>query len=87
MAEATLDGLEQATNLDVARRYLDLDKLVVLLHGAVCLAVRELVEEGCNILGETVADLAELVVVTVDLVWVAAVSTFLCMCLEVVSGP
>lgn len=40
-----------------------------------------------DFLGKTVADLAELVVVAVDFVWVVAVGTLVRVGLEVVGGP
>lgn len=87
MTETSLDGLEQTTDLDVGWRHLDLDQLVVFLGGAIRLSVGVLVEERGDLLGETVADVAELLVIAVDLVGVVAVDAVVGVGLEVVDSP
>ena len=87
MAETALDGLEQTADLNVAGWHLDLDGLVVLFDGAVRPAVGALVEERRHLLGQAVADLAQLIVVAVNLVGITAIDTVPGVGLEVVSSP
>lgn len=87
MSEAALNGLQEAADLDVASGDLNTDKLVVLLDGGVGVAVRLVVDEAGDILSKAVADITELLVVAVDLVWVVAVGTLASVSLEVVGGP
>lgn len=60
---------------------------MVFLNGAVGQAVGAVVDEVCNVLGETVADVTELVMGAVDFVGVVAVGTFAGVHLEVVGCP
>lgn len=87
MAQGAFDGLQETTNLLVTRWNLDADKLVVFLGGGVGLAIGVVVEESGNLLGETVADLAELLVLAVDFIGIVAVDTLLSMELKVVCSP
>jgi hypothetical protein len=60
---------------------------VVFLDSGIGLAVRLDVDEASDLLGETVADITQLLAATVDLVRVVAVSTLASVHLEVVGGP
>lgn len=86
MAEATLNGLEEAADFNVTGWDLDADKLVVLLHGGVG-GSRLVVDVAGDILGQAVADITEALVVAVDFVGVVAVSTLPGVHLKVVGSP
>lgn len=85
--DAALDGAQQATGLLVRGLDLDADDLAVLLLGAVGLAVTLHVEEVRDLLGQTVALVAELAAGTVDVVGVAALGAGTGVHLEVVESP
>jgi hypothetical protein len=87
VSEAAFNGLQEAADLNVASGNLDTDKLVVLLHGGVGVAVRLVVDEACDVLSKAMSYITELLVVAVDLIWVVAVGTLASVCLEVVGGP
>lgn len=87
MSNTAFDGFQETSDLAVAGWHLDADELVVFLELAVGHAVDAVVDEVGNALGETVADITELAVVTVDFVRVVAVYTVAGVHLEVVGGP
>jgi len=87
VTEAALNGLEERADLDVAGWDLDADHLVVLFDSRVDGSVGLLVNVPSHLLGEPVADVAELLVVAVDLVWVVAVGTLPGVHLKVVGCP
>lgn len=87
MAEAALDGLQEAADLDVSGWELNTDGLVVFLDSGVGLAVRLVVDEASHFLSKTVAGIAELFTAAVDFVWVVTVGTLAGVRLEVVGGP
>lgn len=86
MAQATLDGPQETTDLDVCGWDLDLNDLAILFLGGEVLAVL-VVDVGGNVLSQAVSVFAELFVAAVDLIWVAAVSTLASVHLEVVQCP
>ena len=87
MTEAAFDGLEERADLDVAGWDLNADDLVVLFDGRVDGSVGLLVDVPSHLLGETVADITELLVVAVNFVRVVAVGTLPGVHLEVVGSP
>jgi len=60
---------------------------VLFLGSRISLAISAVVDEASNFLGEPVANLAELVMSTVDSVWVMTESTVASVHLEVVRSP
>ena len=60
---------------------------MVFLDGGIGKAVGAVVDEVCNVLGKTVANITELAVGSVDLIGVLAVCTLAGVHLEVVGGP
>lgn len=86
MAQATLDGFQKTCGLDVSGRHLDADDLVVLLDGRVGSSV-VVVDEAGDLLSETMANIAKLLVVAVDFVWVVAVGTLASVHFKVVGWP
>lgn len=87
MSKTALNCLQKAPDLVVASWDLDADELVVLLNGAVRLAVGTVVDEAGYLLGKTVANVTELIVGTVDFVRVVAVGTLAGVHFEVVGSP
>jgi hypothetical protein len=87
VTDAALNGLQETADLDVAGGDLNADELVVLFNSGVGGSVGLLVDEASDFLGQAVADIAELLVVAVDLVGVVAVGALPGVHLEVVGGP
>jgi hypothetical protein len=87
VAEAALDGSQQAPDLVVSSWKLDTNELVIFLGSAVSLAVGGVVDIPGDLLGELVALVAKLFVVAVHLVWVQAVGAFAGVHLKVVGCP
>jgi hypothetical protein len=87
VAEAALDGFQQAPGLLVSSWKLNTNELVVFLGCAVRLSVGIVVDVTCNFLGEAVSLVTELLVVTVHLIRVLAVSTLAGVHFKVVGGP
>lgn len=85
--DAALDGAQQAAGLLVAGLDLDADDLVSLLLDAVGLAVPLHVQEVRDLLGQSVALVAELAAGAVDVVRVAARSAGTGVHLKVVESP
>lgn len=73
--------------MNVAGWDLDADDFVVFLDAGVGLSIRLVVDVPGDFLSKTMAKIAELFVVAVDLVWVVAVGALAGVGFEVVRGP